>query len=281
MKSKKLAVLISILMIVVLIVVLASTIFRVRTISFNFLNQRYVLKDCSQDDYLKDVTVPYGDSIFLVDKSKMISSLEQNNPYLNVISVETTFPNNLVIHAAEREEVYAIRFGAEADDTFAVCDQNLKILKFCNSAQLNKAGYISPIKVEIGYADVDLASDGYNTADFINNPQITPVLTSLANAFQSAGYNMVSLKGFATGIKLSESGSFAVSSTGSELEFVKTVEIATKYGISMTINNASSYLDNKLALGLRVYNDQHDKHNTTGEIYVFENSGKIIASYRA
>ncbi len=280
MKSKKLAVLISILMIVVLVVVLASTIFRVRTISFNFLNQRYVLKDCTQDDYLNDVTVPYGDSIFLVDKAKMISSLEHNNPYLNVISVETTFPNNLVVHAAEREEVYAIRFGAEADDTFAICDQNLKILKFCNNAYLHRVGYIAPIKVNISYADVDLAADGYDTADFINNIYITPVLQNLANAFAKAGYNMVSLKGFATEINLRESGNFVVNSSGAELEFVKTVELTTKYGINITISNATTLLDTKVALGLQVYDIEHDKHNTTGEIYVFENSGKIVASYR-
>lgn len=91
---------------------------------------------------------------------------------------------------------------------------------------------------------------------------------------------MVSLKGFATEINLRESGNFVVNSSGAELEFVKTVELTTKYGINITISNATTLLDTKVALGLQVYDIEHDKHNTTGEIYVFENSGKIVASYR-
>ncbi len=277
MKLKKLAILISILVVVVMVVVLASTIFTLKTISFNFLNQRSYLADKVTEDYLTGISVPYGDSIFLIDKEELSSKIEKENAYMEVISIETTFPNNLVIHASEREEVFAIKFD---NDTYAITDKSLKILKFCDFAYLNRDGYVAPIIVEINYDDVDLDVNNYKICSFINETSITPILNSLVTSFQRSGYSITSLKGFATGIYLRETGSFVSGDDGYDLSFVKTIEIVTKYGIKLSINNAVDNLSTKLALALSVYEIEHDNHNTTGEILVFEKADEIIARYR-
>ncbi len=278
MKSKKFIILISILLIIALIIILASSVFTLKTISFNFLNQRNVLAKYTTDVFVEDVSVPYGDSIFLINKTKLKDDLESKNAYLEVVSIEKTFPNNIVIHASEREEVYAIKI---EDNTYAITDKSLKILKFCDKQYLTQTGYIAPIVVEIEYDNVDLASKGYKICDFIQETGVTDILLSTVNSFVSAGYSITSFKGFASNIKLCESGKFRSSSdSGYDLEFVKTVEISTKYGIKVSINDAYSNIYNKVAMGIATYEKIHDSHHTTGEILVYETSDRLMARYR-
>ena len=279
MKSKKLTILISILLVVTLVVVLASTVFTLKSVSFNFLNQKNILSNYDDGDYLDKIEVPYGDSIFFVDKNSLKDKLEKKNAYLEVINIETTFPNNLVVHVGEREEVFAIDYG---NDTYAIVDKSLKILRFCDLAYLQRAGYLAPIVVKVNYTDVALDIKDYNICDFINVEHMSGVLLAVVNAFEVSGYNITSLKGFATEIILRENGSFIVDENGQyDLNFVKTVEITTKYGIKISINDAYSSLDTKVALGLKAYEMEHDKHNTSGEILVFEQEKRFVARYRS
>ena len=279
MKSKKLTILISILLVVTLVVVLASTVFTLKSVSFNFLNQKNILSNYDDGDYLDKIEVPYGDSIFFVDKNSLKDKLEKKNAYLEVINIETTFPNNLVVHVGEREEVFAIDYG---NDTYAIVDKSLKILRFCDLAYLQRAGYLAPIVVKVNYTDVALDIKDYNICDFINVEHMSDVLLAVVNAFEVSGYNITSLKGFATEIILRENGSFIVDENGQyDLNFVKTVEITTKYGIKISINDAYSSLDTKVALGLKAYEMEHDKHNTSGEILVFEQEKRFVARYRS
>ena len=100
-------------------------------------------------------------------------------------------------------------------------------------------------------------------------------------SFLQSGYSITSLKGFATDIVLREKGSFVADNNGEyNLSFVKTVELQTKYGIKLSINNAYVDLAQKVALGLKAYEAEHDKHNTTGEIMVYSNETKLVAIYR-
>ena len=278
MKSKKLAILILILFVVTLVIVLASTIFTLKTISFNFLNQKNMLAGTLDDDYIKNITVPYGDSIFLIDKDELTNNLEKNNAYMQVIGIETTFPSNIVIHASEREELYAIKV---EDDKYAITDKSLKILRYCNNAYLTHEE-LRPIVVEIEYDDVNFKDYNYQVCDFVNIDHVSNILKSVATAFEKAGYSITSLKGFATKITLNESGYFKENnnSTGYDLQFVKTVEIDTKYGIKLSINDAYNYIDTKISLALSAYEVEHDKHNTTGEILVYEKSDTIVGVYR-
>jgi len=148
-------------------------------------------------------------------------------------------------------------------------------------AYLTRDGYLAPIIVDIQYDDIDLVAENYELCSFINDNNIKPILNNLVYAFNKSGYNITSLKGFATNIVLRESGSFISNEEGVyDLSFVKTIEIETKYGIKISINNAIEDLPNKLGLGLSVYELQHDSHNTTGEILVFEKNNEPSAIYR-
>ena len=84
-----------------------GSLFTLQKVSVNWLTSKYQLN--SVKDYELVDEIKMGQSIFLVQKDEIISTLEKNNPYLRVVSIETKFPNKLVIHSAERESLFAVK----------------------------------------------------------------------------------------------------------------------------------------------------------------------------
>ena len=103
MKSKKLVVFLIILAFLTVLIVLNSTLFTLQTISVNWLTTKYELNAIK--DYALIEGIEKGDSIFLLDKEKIKNELEKKYEYLRVVSIETKFPNKIVIHSAERESM--------------------------------------------------------------------------------------------------------------------------------------------------------------------------------
>ena len=77
------------------------TVFNIKSVSFNALNQ---------NDYdTSTISVKKSGVVFFVNKQEMISDIEKQHPYINVINIETVFPNKLVVHYATREETFAFK----------------------------------------------------------------------------------------------------------------------------------------------------------------------------
>lgn len=106
-----------------------------------------------------------GGSVLFLGKEKLISRLEKQFPYLKIVNIETQIPNKLVIHAAEREELFAVNSGEKS----YFLDEEFKILRVENSIyskQENGAVLLSFGSVFINSEDkayaagVDLKLDG-------------------------------------------------------------------------------------------------------------------------
>lgn len=66
-----------------------------------------------------------GRTTIIHGKKGYIKNLENFNPYIKVINIETKFPSSFVVHLAERQEVYAIEF----ENGHYICDEELRILR--------------------------------------------------------------------------------------------------------------------------------------------------------
>ena len=106
-----------------------------------------------------------GGSVLFLGKEKLISRLEKQFPYLKIVNIETQIPNKLIIHAAEREELFAVNSGEKS----YFLDEEFKILRVENSIyskQENGAVLLSFGSVFINSEDkayaagVDLKLDG-------------------------------------------------------------------------------------------------------------------------
>lgn len=122
---------------------------------------------------IEDEALKTGGSVLFLGKEKLISRLEKQFPYLKIVNIETQIPNKLVIHAAEREELFAVNSGEKS----YFLDEEFKILRVENSIyskQENGAVLLSFGSVFINAEDkayaagVDLKLDGAEAGQTLN-----------------------------------------------------------------------------------------------------------------
>ena len=130
MKNKRLVILLSVFSFLVLIAVLCSTVFTVKSVSLNWLTTRVNFVDMDNEI---TANVELGESVFLVDKGAIIQKLERKYPYLKVVSAEVKFPNKLVLHTAERQELYSLKIKS---NSYAILDSDCKVLRIVNDILL-------------------------------------------------------------------------------------------------------------------------------------------------
>lgn len=107
-----------------LIVLLAFTLFSLRTVEVDFRTSRLRLT-ATESEIIESADIRLGSSVFFRNKNKMAERIEVAHPYAKVINIETVFPSKLVVHIAEREELYALAF----DGGHYICDNELKVLR--------------------------------------------------------------------------------------------------------------------------------------------------------
>lgn len=122
---------------------------------------------------IEDEALKTGGSVLFLGKEKLISRLEKQFPYLKIVNIETQIPNKLVIHAAEREELFAVNSGEKS----YFLDEEFKILRVENSIyskQENGTVLLSFGSVFINSEDkayaagVDLKLDGAEAGQTLN-----------------------------------------------------------------------------------------------------------------
>lgn len=77
-----------------------------------------------------------GRTVLVHSKKAYKKKIENLDPYIKVINIETVFPSSFVVHLAERQEVFAVPFKSG----YYICDENLRILRisyFYSSDQTN------------------------------------------------------------------------------------------------------------------------------------------------
>ena len=131
-KNKRLAIFLTIFVVLALLIVLSSAIFSLDSVSIKFYNDLYQLEG-EEKNIISSANFRYGENVFLANKSEYIETLEKQNPYLRVLNIETIFPNKYVINAVERQETYCFK----AENNYVITDERLKVLtkqkEFTNS----------------------------------------------------------------------------------------------------------------------------------------------------
>lgn len=253
MQNRRLILLMSILSFIVLIVVLSSTVFSFTDAEITFLSTVNVLNN--NEEIIETANFDYGENIFFVDKDKYIESLEINNPYLRVISLETVFPNRLIIHAVERNEFYAFKL---SNNEYVITDQFLKILEvkteFVNS---NSNGIrVFNYEIDIDPVDAVLGTTLKLATTYVN------LLNNFAYNSQEWDSDIAILRGNIESVELSYEANPAIDSYDDIL-------ITMRQGLSIIVRDASENLSQKLQAAYSVY-DSGAVDITTGQIEIIE-----------
>ena len=127
MKNKKLLIfIISPIAVVVTAIILAFTLFGLNKVEINLKNDSTKFSSSvSQEKVIDSGSFSKNSCVFFINKQNHTELLEKNNPYLKVINIETKFPNKLIIHCIEREELFALKVN---DSKYFIVDSEFKLL---------------------------------------------------------------------------------------------------------------------------------------------------------
>lgn len=233
MKYKKLIIVSgSILAVVLVCIVLSFTLFTTHSVQFVFHNNTtFFANEQKQTDIINNLQINKKIPIFSLNKTEIKNNLESNNAYLKVINIETVFPNKLLLHCAEREEVFCVE---TRDGMFYLCDEDLKIL---NSSRT----FLNEQKNCVFLKNIDILNTGASVGDFLELYSGQDVVLSIVNSFAYSNKTVADIKTMFKSISLKfENNVFVPSKKTPTLEFV------TYDNFVINIRNADSFLINKI-----------------------------------
>ena len=159
--KKKVIIAFSVLVAVIgLALLLSYTLFALRDVELDY-RTRHTNITATDEEIIESGQIDMGGTIFFRNKKKIEERIENANPYVDVINIETVFPSKFVIHIKERTKVYAIAGEGE----YYYCDENLRVLEIAQTLSQD-----APILLEGDFTVKRMQVGQYVT--FLENPMI-------------------------------------------------------------------------------------------------------------
>ncbi|MBE7082823.1 MAG: FtsQ-type POTRA domain-containing protein [Clostridiales bacterium] len=194
MKHKRLIITLSIVLsLALLLTILSFTLFKVDSVQLHFKNQTVMFAEqTTQTQIINNIQTNYKKPAFAVSKTQIINELETKNPYLQVVNIEIGFPNKLIIHCAEREELFYI---ATEDEMYYICDSEFKILDKTGSPDFSQENAILLNNVKI-------ANNSAQKGEFLNFEEGDQVLKNIGDAIMANNKTFADAKAMFKQLKL-------------------------------------------------------------------------------
>lgn len=254
-KNKSLIIILSILAFIVLLVVLSSTIFCLKNVELNFLSNTINLTN-QNEQILESAKLKYNQSIFFVNKNAYTKNLEESNPYIKIINIETIFPSTLRINAIERNELLCLKgYEDNAFKSFMIVDDELKVLKL--ESEFVNTKY-NAIKVSFDSQNLNY----YDAGKVFESAEHKLVLKKLCSELLAYNNNVNLLKANFEEIIFDENDN---------------LKIKMRSGTEILLKNISTKFTEKFMLGLSTYNRLENKIST--KINIYENNDGTVVGY--
>ena len=260
--SKKAIIILSIcLSVVAVVLILFWTLFALSSVSVKFHTTTKNLT-LTEEEIVEAVDFSYCASVFFDGNTNFRNKLNdkvkdnENFAYLEVVNIETIFPNRYVIHVAEREEVYAYQNGEEV----YILDDDLRVLRKENG------DYLSTKSNAIELKNLSILNPEVKVGDFLTVEQAG--LLNMYNAFLANNRTLEEQKGF---IKEIEFGESHVDVTNRDYISAK---IVTHSGREFVINNIDFALVNKIQLMFALDSALYNQIGEDG--FIVDAGGEII-----
>lgn len=253
----------SILAVIILLITLTFTVFTLKSATLTFHNATTLFaEEQTKNDIIEKANFKYGHTVLFMDKQGYVNSLEKEFPYLEVINIETVFPNKFNLHCNEREELFAIEYA----DGHYICDADLKILKTEQSFENSQN---NPILLTTYQAPTNTFSAG----DFLDVPEIN-ILKNISPSFELTNRNISKQMALIKSIKIINTIDLnnALSKTNYGLE------ITTFNDIKTIITVANEKLQYKINMFCAILSQ--DINPTTHYFYIYENSNGNIEAVK-
>jgi len=246
--NARIIVFIAIIALFVVFVLLNMTVFTIKDVTvLNKVESQLIDKNA----IVNDSGIERGDNIFLLSESKISQTIERNNPYIKVTSIERSFPNKVIIHVSMRTPLMAVKI--QNSSLYALIDGSLKILEivdnqnnlYLGSTKINGIEITDPIVGGSLYLSNDLNSRLSEIGYVATEEQLDT--SAFLNFFESMSF------------------------TGTEGSIIL---IKLRSGVTICING-SQETERKLRVALEKYRDlgEQSYKRLSGYIYFDESQG--------
>lgn len=151
-----------VVVIIGLLVLLSFTLFSLKDVTIDFRTSIEKIS-LTKEEIIEKGDFSYGSSVFFHGKNDYIENIEDSDPYIKVINIETVFPSKFVIHIAERQEIFAIDNSGE----FLICDDDFKVLRKVDSFSSSQDNPILLSGIQITNEVIEIG-DFLNVENFVN-----------------------------------------------------------------------------------------------------------------
>jgi len=257
-RKKRLIILSVILSVALILVILASTLFTVKSVRVEFKNKRYVLDAelVSDNQIIDSAKVQMGSSILFSSVKKYEENIEKNIGYAQVVKIERVFPNSITLHIAERTPVVLVYGG---DGMYYVLDRYLKVLRVSNYSSL----YEINGEKDCPTLSMDgLKVDECQMGDFIENETLQSVLMNLFNALHGNRDSFTMFSNLSV-------------TTNESFDVVITLKARSNYGNGYIRIVGINDLHDKALKVMRVYNEIKSSESPNFEYIEVSRGGEI------
>ena len=257
-----------ILGILVVFVILCFTLFGLSSISINFKTSSLVFDENSYDEIIENSGLKQGSCVLFLNKKLAEEKLEKQYPYLKIINIETVFPNKVVIHCAEREEVFAINLN---NNKYAICDENLKVLNITNIENYES---VQSNPILLSNLFLNETQQNISIGDFFNFYENSlDFLNKICEAFKLNNRSIVEIKGLIKSIDIEYIPSV------NQFKNLPTLVLQDFQNYKTKIVDSNNLLPEKISAYLEVSSQLtfQDKQNSYLYIYQDTKTGKIIS----
>ena len=250
MKTKRLVIIFSVLIVLTLLIVLVSAVFTVQSISVNWHTKPNVMTVASNENIISSSKIKYKSSVFALKKKDYLASIEKTNSYVKVESIEVKFPNKIVINVSEREPYYYLDMGS---GEYAILDDDLKVLELVtNLYEYSSRFNITPIEMKVDATM--LANTNIGSGDFLSIA-CTDTYTEFAHFIARIDYSPLRAKNTIKTIRLVNDNLY----------------IYTHLGLDMYIDDIGVNFTDKVLRGFSIYEEYKDTY-FEGTILCYDNN---------
>lgn len=167
MKKKWIIALSIIVGIVLILVILAFTLFSLKSVSIDYRTNKVYIT-ATDDEIIESADIDMGGSVFFRNKQYYIDNIERANPYVKVVNIETVFPSSFVIHIAERQKVFAVEHNGQC----YIVDEDYKVLEII--------GEYNPEQTDaILLNGLEVSGTSYAVGEFLQVTNSQPIYSAL------------------------------------------------------------------------------------------------------
>lgn len=257
MKNRRLAIVLCIFAFLVSVIVLSSAMFSLSDVSINFMSTTSVLTG-SEQVILDSADFQSGKNVLFINKGLYVSKIEALFPYIKVVNIETKFPNRLVVNCVERNEVFVIKL---PDNTYAVCDEEFKVLR-------KAVSFINTPENAILLTGLESLPSNITAGKFLNlDSGQKAILQNSFHSFREWNLSYVNLKAKIVSLHI-------------DYERKNQIQVVMQSGVQIVVKDANQYNSEKFNLAFSVY-DSSPSYQSQGIIEIRLVSGTIEAFYKS